>query len=454
MWHIWKVTYLRRNVTIVCGMSYHLLGSQISWYSKIQFWLQVKSYISDWQFSKSGHLARYVSCHNAMAYDTPYCSGLPINAIPESDKDEESPTFHEHKQKYQSVISSIGWLAQSTHPDLAPLHSYLSAYFNTPSCSHWNAALYVIHFIHLTVDYGISFTSTEKTPLHTYMHFPHSLDTEAYGDVIPPKPSPHHLLTTYSDVCWGLNLVTGSRRVSNYLYLNSELWVELSYSDLAAHVLGKLSNRSEHHSVHATPKYAPQMLDVAWQWIFKTWFLTYHFSVIPLQMLTHHHQYITIAKHVWIGATIWPQKENGTWNTTKTRWKNRSKMAVFPSHILVERPIHQIYSPKKCKTAPTLGIYAIPSWAVVATFSAESTTTCTQTLSQWRYPIYLYHRCWLHNGLNTFRLQHQVSSTLLSCTHTSNCHQLYPAFPVLGKISYLVLYHLLCTGHYEQSYGG
>ncbi len=69
MWHVWKVTYLCRNVTIVCGASYHWLGSWISWDLMIQFWLQVKSYISDWQFSKLQHLASYVSCHNAMAYD-------------------------------------------------------------------------------------------------------------------------------------------------------------------------------------------------------------------------------------------------------------------------------------------------------------------------------------------------------------------------------------------------
>ncbi len=68
-WHVWKVTYLRRNVTIVCGVSYHILGSQISWDSKIWFWLQVESYISNWQFSKLRHSARYVSPHNAMAYD-------------------------------------------------------------------------------------------------------------------------------------------------------------------------------------------------------------------------------------------------------------------------------------------------------------------------------------------------------------------------------------------------
>ncbi len=68
-WYIWKVTYRCRNVTIVCGASYHLLGSQISWDSKIWFWLQVKSHISDWRFSESQYLARYVSRHNAMAYD-------------------------------------------------------------------------------------------------------------------------------------------------------------------------------------------------------------------------------------------------------------------------------------------------------------------------------------------------------------------------------------------------
>jgi hypothetical protein len=64
------VTYLRRNVTIVCGASYHLLGSQISRDLKIRFQLQVESYISNWQFSKLQHLASYVTHLNAMAYDT------------------------------------------------------------------------------------------------------------------------------------------------------------------------------------------------------------------------------------------------------------------------------------------------------------------------------------------------------------------------------------------------
>jgi hypothetical protein len=35
------------------------------------------------------------------------------------------------------------------------------------------------------------------------MHFPHFSDTEAYTDALPPKPTHHHRLTTYSNACWG-----------------------------------------------------------------------------------------------------------------------------------------------------------------------------------------------------------------------------------------------------------
>ncbi len=57
-----------------------------------------------------------------------FCSGLPIDAIPEFNEDKTCPTFIERKQKYQSIVGLIGWLAQSTGPDLAPSHLFLSAY--------------------------------------------------------------------------------------------------------------------------------------------------------------------------------------------------------------------------------------------------------------------------------------------------------------------------------------
>jgi hypothetical protein len=52
--------------------------------------------------------------HSVMPNATPYRSSLPINAIAESDKDENCLMFVGRKQKYQSVVGSIGWLASST----------------------------------------------------------------------------------------------------------------------------------------------------------------------------------------------------------------------------------------------------------------------------------------------------------------------------------------------------
>ncbi len=92
---------------------------------------------------------------------TPYHLGLPINAMLKSDKDDNCPALIKCKRHYQSVISSIGWLAQTTRPDLSPTHLFLSAYNNKPSKSQWNAALYALNYIHLTIDYGIMFTSAK-----------------------------------------------------------------------------------------------------------------------------------------------------------------------------------------------------------------------------------------------------------------------------------------------------
>lgn len=134
---------------------------------------------------------------------TPYRSGIPIDAIPESTEDDDCPALIKRKQMYQSAVGSIGWLANSTRPDLSPVHSFLSSYNNRPAPGHWRAVLYVLHYIHSTHDYGISFTSANKAPIHTYLHFPASSDAEAYEDAVAPKPSTSHKLTAYSDACWG-----------------------------------------------------------------------------------------------------------------------------------------------------------------------------------------------------------------------------------------------------------
>jgi hypothetical protein len=137
---------------------------------------------------------------------TPYRSGLLIDAIPESEEDNKDPALIECKWKYQSVVGSIGWLAHSTHPDLAACHHFLTTHPNKPVRSHWNATLYVLHYIHSTIDYGILFISKETALLHAFMHFPAFSDMEVYHNTTSSKDSQHHHLTTYSDPCWGSQL--------------------------------------------------------------------------------------------------------------------------------------------------------------------------------------------------------------------------------------------------------
>jgi hypothetical protein len=183
----------------------------VEWFLGTHFqWMvtpdEVKVHLS--QIGFASHLMEDNNIHlrNITPDATPYRSGLPIDACPESNKDKESPTFIKRKQKYQSIVGSIGWLAQMTRQDLAPSHSFLTAYSTKPSRSHLNTALYVLLFIYSTIDYGFTFSSKVTVPLHTYMSFPHCSNTEAYVDAVPPKPSNHHRLTTYSDACRGLQI--------------------------------------------------------------------------------------------------------------------------------------------------------------------------------------------------------------------------------------------------------
>ncbi len=88
--------------------------------------------------SQTGFAAHLVEDNNIHTQNinpdaTPYHSGLPIDACPESDEADDCPALLGRKKRYQSVVGSIGWLAPSTRPDLSPSHSFLSSYNNKPS---------------------------------------------------------------------------------------------------------------------------------------------------------------------------------------------------------------------------------------------------------------------------------------------------------------------------------
>ena len=79
---------------------------------------------------------------------TPYCSGMPIDAIAVADKDNESPAQKPCTAAYQSLVVSVGWLCNNTRPNLSVVHSFLFSYLIHPASGHTKAALYVLQCIH------------------------------------------------------------------------------------------------------------------------------------------------------------------------------------------------------------------------------------------------------------------------------------------------------------------
>jgi hypothetical protein len=146
---------------------------------------------------------------------TPYRSGVLIDSIAPSTDDNDSPAQLQGTAAYQSLIGSIGWLSTSTRPDLSEVHSFLASYSNKPSVGHMKAALYALHYIHSTHDYGISFTSDSVASMHSYIHFPPSTDLEAYTDALPPT-------LTNSSTVGVRKLVMWSLMAPCSLYSNSE----------------------------------------------------------------------------------------------------------------------------------------------------------------------------------------------------------------------------------------
>jgi hypothetical protein len=68
---------------------------------------------------------------------------------------------------------------------------------------HVKATLYALHYIPSMHDNGISFSSEEIAPMHSFIHFPPSTNVKAYKDAVPPKLLNSSTLSAHSDACWG-----------------------------------------------------------------------------------------------------------------------------------------------------------------------------------------------------------------------------------------------------------
>jgi hypothetical protein len=198
----------------------------VEWFLGIHFSWRITPSWFDVHLNQTGFAANLVEQFCRDSWDctptaTPYSFGVPIDSIASSTNKDDSPSQLRRTEAYQSLIGNIGWLTTATHPDLAPVHSFLSSYNSKPSSGHSKAALHVLHYIHSTHDHGIHFTSSATDPAHTFVHFPDSLDVEAYTDARPPSPSHSSPLTTYSNACWGSQIVRLSVTVLSSHFSNA-----------------------------------------------------------------------------------------------------------------------------------------------------------------------------------------------------------------------------------------
>jgi len=118
-------------------------------------------------------------------YLSPYRSGLPIDSILHETMD---PTARDAlRLTYQSLVGSLNWLAHTTRPDLATVVSLLAQHQSCPSPGHLESARYVVKYLAHTKKLGIYFTSTKRSTLETFLHF----------------PLPSNQLLSMSDANWG-----------------------------------------------------------------------------------------------------------------------------------------------------------------------------------------------------------------------------------------------------------
>ena len=163
----------------------------VEWFLGVHFSWRITPSSVDVHLNQSGFATNLVESIALQAQTetptaTPYRSGVPIDSIAPSMDADDSPAQIHRREAFQSLVGSIGWLSSTTRPDLAAAHSFLPSYTNKAASGHMKTALYVLHYIHSTHDYGITFTSNDVTPMHSYIHYPPSSDAEAYTDALPP----------------------------------------------------------------------------------------------------------------------------------------------------------------------------------------------------------------------------------------------------------------------------
>ncbi len=128
------------------GQVSHFLGIEFTWNELPDGHLCVS--LTQQSFIESLLASLNTSVDGISTYTSPYRSGVHIDSIPFQ---EMEPSACDHlRLQYQSLVGSFYWIAHTTRPDISMIVSLLAQHQSHPSPGHYDAALYVAHYLATT----------------------------------------------------------------------------------------------------------------------------------------------------------------------------------------------------------------------------------------------------------------------------------------------------------------
>jgi hypothetical protein len=152
----------------VMGRVSHFLGIKFSWQELQNGHLSVT--LTQQSFMESLLTNLEIPVQPSSSFISPYCSGISIDSIPVQDM--TSPERDKLGLRYQSLVGSLNWLAHTTRPDISTVVSLLAQHQSLPSQGHLDAAIYVAKYLSHTSNLGIYFSSSNRSTLEAFLHFP------------------------------------------------------------------------------------------------------------------------------------------------------------------------------------------------------------------------------------------------------------------------------------------
>ena len=139
--------------------------------------------------------------HQSKSTDTPEQHGviltdddsIDMNAIVEPSMRREND---QRKQRYQSAVGYLLYIALSTRPDICHAVNQLSRFLHSPGEAHWNAVKRVMRYLRGTTQIGLEYRCDE---MNRNQNINQSQQRSASTTTIPNEID----LKTYVDADWG-----------------------------------------------------------------------------------------------------------------------------------------------------------------------------------------------------------------------------------------------------------